>query len=81
MSEHWDAVVVGSALVSRIEANPGHPDEAIAEIRQLLGEMRTAMDADLTVVQGLSLHMQALFADAAGPTGKTLSNGGVLHIQ
>ncbi len=40
-----DAVVVGSALVSRIEANPDHPETAIAEIKGLLGEMRSAMDA------------------------------------
>ncbi len=40
-----DAVVVGSALVSRIEANAGAPDKAIAEVRQLLSEMRAAMDA------------------------------------
>lgn len=40
-----DAVVVGSALVSRIEANADKPEQAIAEVRQLLGEMRAAMDA------------------------------------
>ena len=45
MAEFADAVVVGSALVSRIEANPGHPDVAISEISALLAEMRTAMDA------------------------------------
>lgn len=40
-----DAVVVGSALVSRIEAQADRPDAAIAEVRQLLSEMRSAMDA------------------------------------
>jgi tryptophan synthase alpha chain len=39
-----DAVVVGSAIVSRIEANADQPERAIAEVRQLLSEMRTAMD-------------------------------------
>jgi tryptophan synthase alpha chain len=45
MARIADAVVVGSALVSRIEANAGQPDVAIAEIRDLLGAMRNAMDA------------------------------------
>jgi tryptophan synthase alpha chain len=45
MSSIADAVVVGSALVSRIEANADKPEQAIAEVRQLLGEMRAAMDA------------------------------------
>ncbi len=45
MSEFADAVVVGSALVSRIEANLDQPQQAIAEIATLLSEMRAAMDA------------------------------------
>ena len=45
MAEFADAVVVGSALVSRIEENPGDPEKAIAEIKAVLGEMRAAMDA------------------------------------
>jgi tryptophan synthase alpha chain len=45
MSGFADAVVVGSALVSRIEAHLDDPPSAIAEIRLLLGEMRAAMDA------------------------------------
>ena len=45
MSAIADAVVVGSALVSRIEANADQPAQAVAEVRQLLGEMRAAMDA------------------------------------
>jgi len=45
MARIADAVVVGSALVSRIEANVDRPDVAIAEIRELLGTMRKAMDA------------------------------------
>jgi len=45
MSQFADAVVVGSALVSRIEAHQERPDTAILEIKALLGEMRSAMDA------------------------------------
>jgi len=45
MSAFADAVVVGSALVSRIEANLDRPEKAIEEIKGLLSEMRAAMDA------------------------------------
>jgi tryptophan synthase alpha chain len=45
MAEFADAVVVGSALVSRIEDNLDDPDKGIAEIKAMLSEMRTAMDA------------------------------------
>jgi len=45
MSKIADAVVVGSTLVSRIEANASEPDKIGAELKQLLQEMRTAMDA------------------------------------
>ena len=45
MARFADAVVVGSALVSRIEAHLDDPQAALAEIVSLLGEMRTAMDA------------------------------------
>lgn len=45
MSKIADAVVVGSALVSRIEANVNKPDKIGVELKQLLQEMRTAMDA------------------------------------
>jgi tryptophan synthase alpha chain len=45
MAEFADAVVVGSALVSRIEANLENPQQGIAEIKALLAEMRSAMDA------------------------------------
>jgi tryptophan synthase alpha chain len=45
MSTFADAVVVGSALVSRIESNLDQPERAIDEIKALLSEMRTAMDA------------------------------------
>jgi tryptophan synthase alpha chain len=45
MARFADAVVVGSALVSRIEAHPDDPQAALAEIGSLLGEMRAAMDA------------------------------------
>lgn len=40
-----DAVVVGSALVARIEALAGEPERLHAEIGALLGAMRRAMDA------------------------------------
>ncbi len=40
-----DAVVVGSALVSSIEANPDKPELALREITALIRSMRTAMDA------------------------------------
>ena len=39
-----DAVVVGSALVSRIEVNPNDPAVARNEIAALLGSMRVAID-------------------------------------
>jgi tryptophan synthase alpha chain len=45
MSKIADAAVVGSALVSRIEANPDQPEDAVVEIKALLAEMRSAMDA------------------------------------
>lgn len=45
MATFADAVVVGSALVSRIEAHLDDPQSALAEIGSLLAEMRTAMDA------------------------------------
>jgi tryptophan synthase alpha chain len=40
-----DAVVVGSALVSRVEANAESPDKILEEARALIGGMRQAMDA------------------------------------
>ncbi|MGR9073434.1 MAG: tryptophan synthase subunit alpha [Gammaproteobacteria bacterium] len=39
-----DGVVVGSALISKIEANLGEPDKARTEIIELLKSMRQAMD-------------------------------------
>jgi tryptophan synthase alpha chain len=39
-----DGVVVGSALISKIEANLDDPDQAKAEIVELLTSMRSAMD-------------------------------------
>jgi tryptophan synthase alpha chain len=45
MAEFADAVVVGSALVSRIEENLEDSDKAIGEIKALLAGMRAAMDA------------------------------------
>ncbi len=46
MARFADAVVVGSALVSRIEANSAEPARAMAEIQAVLAQMRAAMDAD-----------------------------------
>jgi tryptophan synthase alpha chain len=40
-----DGVVVGSALVSRIEAHPADSEQALAEIVALLAQMRAAVDA------------------------------------
>ncbi|HDK38273.1 MAG TPA: tryptophan synthase subunit alpha, partial [Thiolapillus brandeum] len=45
MAKIADAVVVGSALVARIEANASKPDKIGAELKLLLQEMRQAMDA------------------------------------
>ncbi|VAW80228.1 Tryptophan synthase alpha chain [hydrothermal vent metagenome] len=41
-----DAVVVGSALVTRIAALADEPDRIAAEAPQIIAEMRAAMDAD-----------------------------------
>lgn len=41
-----DGVIVGSALVNRIAANTGTPDVIPGELKQVLGDMRRAMDAD-----------------------------------
>ena len=40
-----DAAVVGSALVARVEANAATPDRIADELRDLMVNMRTAMDA------------------------------------
>jgi tryptophan synthase alpha chain len=40
-----DGVVIGSALISKIEANLDNPEQAIKEIVQLLASMRQAMDS------------------------------------
>ena len=40
-----DGVVVGSALISKIEANPDDPEQAKTEIIELLKSMRQAMDS------------------------------------
>lgn len=41
-----DAVVVGSALVRRIEANQDAPDRAFEEVTGLIADMRRAMDGE-----------------------------------
>ncbi len=45
MSRLADAVIVGSALVSRIEANADQPERLSAEVAELIRGMRQAMDA------------------------------------
>ncbi|HEY5719469.1 MAG TPA: tryptophan synthase subunit alpha [Gammaproteobacteria bacterium] len=40
-----DAVIVGSALVKRVEANLEHPERIAPEVCGLLAEMRAALDA------------------------------------
>jgi tryptophan synthase alpha chain len=42
-----DGVVVGSALVGKIEASESNPAKALADIVELLGSMRAALDANL----------------------------------
>ncbi len=42
-----DAVIVGSALVRRIEANQDNPDTARSEITALVADMRRALDAGI----------------------------------
>jgi len=44
IAQYGDAVVVGSALISKIEANLAQPDIAKQEIVALLQSMRSAMD-------------------------------------
>ena len=46
MSRIADAVVVGSALVSRIEDNLAQPDKILTEASDLISSMRQAMDQD-----------------------------------
>ena len=41
-----DAVVVGSAVVSRVEANAGSPDALPGILGAFIGELRSAMDAE-----------------------------------
>jgi hypothetical protein len=45
------------------------------------GELFVPLGNDLSFALGFSLYWQALFADPAGPTGKTLSNGARLSVQ
>ena len=44
MSQVADAVVVGSAIVKQIEANPDQSDVIMNNIGNLLADMRAAMD-------------------------------------
>lgn len=45
VSKVADGVIVGSALVSRIAASVESPETIAGQLRSVLGEMRTAMDA------------------------------------
>lgn len=45
LGQFAEAVVVGSALVSRIEAADGDNDKARADIAELIGSLRSALDA------------------------------------
>lgn len=45
VSKHADAVVVGSALVSRVEALADEPERIGASLRELISSMRLAMDS------------------------------------
>jgi tryptophan synthase alpha chain len=47
IAELGDGVVVGSALISKIEQNLDHPERALQEIINLLSDMRQAMDDGL----------------------------------
>jgi tryptophan synthase alpha chain len=44
VAEHADAVIVGSAIVSRIEALAGEPARILDEVGAFLAELRTAID-------------------------------------
>jgi len=46
-----DAVVVGSALVSRIEANSASPEAVMREATDLIADMRRAMDAATATIE------------------------------
>jgi tryptophan synthase alpha chain len=41
-----DAVIVGSALVNRVEAHADHPEEIAPAVAELLGELRRALDGE-----------------------------------
>jgi tryptophan synthase alpha chain len=44
VAEHADAVIVGSAIVGRIEALAETPEGIPDEVGDFLGELRTAID-------------------------------------
>lgn len=46
IAELGDGVVIGSALISKIEANLDNPEQAKKEIIELLASMRAAMDSN-----------------------------------
>ena len=45
------------------------------------GEVSLPLGTDLTWAIGSTLHMQAVFGDSNGPTGKTLTNGVSVTVQ
>jgi len=49
-----DAVVVGSAVVSRMEQNASHPERLLAEVPAFVGSLRAAMDRSTRAVSTAS---------------------------
>jgi tryptophan synthase alpha chain len=47
-----DAVVVGSAVVSRMEQNAAHPERLLVEVPAFVGSLRAAMDRNARAVAG-----------------------------
>ena len=41
----YDAVIIGSAVVGRVEALADRPDEIVPALRDLMASMRSALDA------------------------------------
>jgi len=45
------------------------------------GSLTIPLGVDMVWAQGLTVYLQAVFADPAGPTGKALSNGLKVKVQ
>lgn len=50
VAEIADAVVVGSAVVSRMEQNAAHPERLLVEVPAFVGNLRAAMDRAVRVI-------------------------------